>query len=134
MYSEKELKSAAQVARRHNNKAARKLPLFAAAGILDQVVTPATVALVLQKRTQAQQATRACWTLHQQRVLAHIARYKAALAEMAGAAAVAAVETQLATSSRPSGLEYTADYWNRAIAQRTGLTPLEVFNRYKEET
>lgn len=143
-----ERRSAEIVAKRRNNAAARKLPLFAAAGILDQVVPTVTPEQVLERRHRCRANAIVIEAESRIQHRADLLRYQAAYAELGGDVAEAAarcakacVPYALRFNPNPpaefeitaSDLVYQLDWWNREIGRISGLTSTEVFTRYRKE-
>lgn len=101
---------AARVATRHNNRSARELPLFAQAGILEQVAPTITLEQVEAKREAARAAyvESKCNRIHAMLTAAH-RRFREAQAR--GVDVDAAWQRY---GMRPYDASYIADFWYHA--------------------
>jgi hypothetical protein len=122
---------AAGVVKRRYTLAARRYPLFAWAGILDQVVVIPTVEEVLATRARGQRLARAFQEERLARLRAEVTQYRAAAARVLPPPQFAAAAAECTERWGERGLEYTVVFWNGAIAAATGETPLAVFERLR---
>lgn len=106
---------AQRIAARHNNKVARELPLFAQAGILEQVAPTVTAEQVETKRA-AQAARQAAGKLY---MLERGLRSALARFQQAKAAGVDLDATWQSYGMRPYSSEYIADFWHQAARKAT---------------
>ena len=120
-------------AKMRNNRIAKQLPLFAAAGMLDEVVgrPPWTAEEVRADEETRQRHMERFFEAAAQGSQAQYAAYRAWLVELVSEAEVQRREAERdEVAARWGTLQnpaYRADWMNRQLAEETGLTPLVVY-------
>lgn len=96
-------------AKRRNNKAARKYPLWTAAGALEEVATIATPEHILAQRERCRAEGRERWERWQIEWREKAARYRAELQALVGEDEIARLQAHFDRVRYPA--DYAAGYW-----------------------